>query len=111
MGGPVSYRKLVVCPDHGFSPFLWDGVKGGVVADGAYFYGTEPVSHALWCDFAEWMRSYSEAVYAEAGIPTTWCWHQFHERGLLLADRLRQEVGPRCEVVYQKPTEDRAATR
>lgn len=111
MGDPASYRKLVVYPDHGFSPFLWDGVQGGVLADGAYFYGHEPMSHALWIEFAEWMRGYSNAVYAHGGIPLSWSWDSFHERGLLLADRLRQEVGPECEVIYQKPTGDTAPTR
>lgn len=105
-GDRPRYRKLVICPDHGFSPFLWNGEKGGVVADGAYFYGPEPMSHALWSDFAEWMRGYTEAVYAEGGPPPSWSWKEFHRVGLGLAERLRQEVGPECEVVYQKPAED-----
>ncbi|MBW8311223.1 MAG: hypothetical protein K0M64_04235 [Rhizobium sp.] len=100
------YRKLVISPDHGNSPFLWNGDMGGVVADGAYFYGPEPMSYALWRDFAEWMRGFTEAVYAPGGPPASWSWTEFHRVGLGLAERLRQEVGPECEVVYRKPEED-----
>lgn len=106
LGARTRYRKLVIYPDYGFSPFLWDGEKGGVVADGSYFYGPEPMSHALWSDFADWMRGYTTAVFVEGGPPPSWSWKEFHRVGLGLAERLRQELGPECEVVYQKPVED-----
>lgn len=101
-----TYRKLIVRPGHGFSPFLWDGEAGGAVADGAYFYGPEPMSMALWVEFSDWVRDYSEAVYAERGIPSSWSWDTFHGIGRELAQRLRDELGPGCEVVYKAPEED-----
>ena len=99
-GDRKTYRKLIVRPGHGFSPFLWDGEAGGAVADGAYFYGPEPMSMALWIEFADWVRGYSEVVYAEDGIPSSWSWDTFHSTGRELSQRLRGELGPGCEVVY-----------
>lgn len=105
-GDRPKYRKLVICPDHGNSPFLWNGEGGGAIADGAYYYGTEPMSEALWADFADWMRGFTGAVYAKGGVPPSWSWEAFHRVGQLLAQRLREEVGPECEVIYRAPTED-----
>ena len=101
-----TYRKLIICPDHGNSPYLWNGQGGGAVADGAYFYGHEPMSEALWMVFAEWMRGFTEAVNAEGGVPSTWNWDEFHRVGQALAQRLGEEVGPGCDVMYPAPIED-----
>lgn len=109
MGGSghrPKHRKLVICPDHGNSPYLWNGEGGGVVADGAYFYGSEPVSSALWADFADWMRGFTDAAHSESGFPPSWSWEEFHRVGQALAHRLKEEVGLGCEVIYQAPIED-----
>lgn len=103
------YRQLLVCPDHGLSPFLWNKVSGGVVADGAYYYGHEPLSRELWEAFAEWVRSFSAAAYTEAGFPESWDWDAFHQTGRALARRLQQEVGPDCQVFYAAPEESPSA--
>jgi hypothetical protein len=108
-GDRKTYRKLLVRPGHGFSPFLWDGEAGGAVADGAYFYGPEPMSKVLWAEFAGWVRGYSDAVYAEGGIPPSCSWDAFHRTGRALAQRLRDELGRGCEVVYMAPEEDESS--
>jgi hypothetical protein len=64
------------------------------------------MSEALWTEFAEWMRGFTEAAYAEGGFPASWNWKEFHRVGHTLAQRLREAVGPDCEVVYQAPIED-----
>ncbi|QLQ27767.1 MAG: hypothetical protein HZT39_05315 [Pseudoxanthomonas sp.] len=64
------------------------------------------MSEALWAEFADWMRGFTRAVYAKGSVPPSWSWEAFHLVGQSLAQRLREEVGPECEVVYRAPTED-----
>jgi hypothetical protein len=100
------YRKLAICPDHGFSPYLWNREGGGVVADAEFFCGSEPMSRGLWEDFAAWMRRFSHAAYQPGGFPPEWDWPAFHGEGIDLAHRLKAEIGPDCELTYEAPPED-----
>jgi len=103
---PSQYRKLAICPEHGFSPFLWNRGEGGLVADAGFFYGSEPMFRSLWEGFAAWMLDFTSTAYTPGGFPPDWDWAGFHHRGMALARRLKIEVGPGCEVIYEKPLED-----
>jgi hypothetical protein len=106
---------LTVAPDYGTSPFLWTryGMRaGGNCCDASASCGSHPISTALWAEFRAWAIEYDGAPYVQSdeGLTPILDWPRFHERGLALARRLKQEVGT-IQVIYRvtgDPEPDRA---
>lgn len=128
MAPPLVEKKnsrplLTVMPDFGRA-FIWfysEGDEREVMCCDAGLLGrcdNHPMSDALFDAFSEWtdefesappvkeapseQSKYSDSPYLDLN------WPDFHERGLELAKRLKQEVGAAFRVVYTKPPEDPA---
>ena len=107
--------KLTVMADYGNAPFLWladspdmRGI-GGNLCDGVGWDESFPMSEDLWRKFADWVISFDKTRFDLSGYAEGWNWEGFHNRGLLLAQLLKNEVGDRYRVVYEKPWEDVAS--
>ena len=103
---------LTVMPDYGGGPYLWlienstpdcSLVGGNIGSDG--YWASEPslshVTQELREDFEDWVTQFG--LYAE--LPH-FKWEWFHQRGLILAQRLKNQVGDKFIVRYVKPCED-----
>lgn len=104
---------LSIMPDFGSGPFLWlsdqpeERAIGGNICDAVSWDPSVPLSEPLWELFAIWSGSFELAgVTSKEFEENGWDWSAFHERGLYLARRLKQEVGDDFRVVYIKPYED-----
>ncbi len=118
-------RILTIMPDYGNAAYAWirdegspdtsdigqavgsdgsvnDRHLGGNIGDATGFCTEEfPVSKELQEDFADWAIQFE--LYADF---RRFNWEHFHERGLVLARRLKKEVGNKAIVRYEKPCED-----
>ena len=107
--------KLTVMADYGNAPFLWLADSpdmrgtGGNLCDGVGWDESFPMSEDLWRKFADWAISFDKTRFDLSGYAEGWNWEGFHNRGLLLAQLLKNEVGDRYRVVYEKPWEDVAS--
>jgi hypothetical protein len=111
-----SRPVLTLMPDYGFGPFLWInreprtlGGVGGNCCSADSACGEHPLSRELLADLSRWVRQFERAPTREtdnAPFCVDLDWESFHERGLVLAKRLKTEVGEAWRVVYEKPKED-----
>jgi hypothetical protein len=56
----------------------------------------------LQSDFARWIDRFEQDALDNPNFP----WASFHQEGLLLSRRLKEELGNAANVVYVKPFED-----
>lgn len=111
-----AHPILTVMADFGSGPFLWInregndcGGIGGNCCDAIYRCGSHPMSDALFDAFIGWITEFETASWARASSgELDLNWPDFHERGLSLAKRLKDEVGTAFRVIYVKPVEDPA---
>lgn len=106
---------LTVMPDYGSGPFLWinrtgddtNGIGPNCCSHG-FACSSHPMSQALLRDFSEWVVEFEGAsdVDDDSLERLDLDWAGFHARGLVLAQRLKLEVGPAFRVIYSKPIED-----
>ena len=106
---------LLVVPDYGNAPFLWTryGMRaGGNCCDATARCELHPLSSELWRDMADWAIDFENAPRENGDLsaPVLLDWPSFHERGMVLARRLKAEVGA-IRVIYTRPTEDPARAR
>lgn len=103
---------LTVMPDFGSGPYLWlienstldCSLVGGNIASTGYWSSKPSLSHVsqeLREDFDDWITQFE--LYSE--FPR-FKWSLFHQRGLILAQRLKNQVGDKFIVRYVKPVED-----
>jgi hypothetical protein len=88
-------RHLRLAPDYSCFP-VWDG---GMVSPEAL-----GISDALRRDLQAWNDDYTDTGGVSPDVykrPATWDAGSFRERGLALADRLREELGPDVEVAVR----------
>ena len=99
-------------PDFGMGPYLWliknstpdCSLVGGNIASTGYWSSEPSLSHVsqeLREDFDDWETQFE--LYSEF---RRFRWELFHERGLILAQRLKNQVGDKFIVRYVKPFED-----
>lgn len=99
--------------DYGMAPFLWhvdapnqSGI-GGNICDGTGWDESCPMSEGLWRKFADWAVAFDRTrFYSDDFDAGDWDWLEFHARGIHLARWLKEEVGKKYRVVYDKPCED-----
>lgn len=106
----MSRPILSVMPDFGGGPYLWlqsDETAGSI--------GMNIASHQYWAkdthlpnvteelreDFDDWVTQFG--LYADS---RGFQWESFHRRGLVLARRLKKQIGDKAIVRYLKPSED-----
>ncbi|MBA4418538.1 MAG: hypothetical protein C0392_11620 [Syntrophus sp. (in: bacteria)] len=81
---------------------LYDKYVGGSMVDETGFYCDKlSISKELQEDFEDWAIRFE--LYADF---RRFNWERFHERGLILAKRLKKEIGDRAILRYMKPSED-----
>jgi len=104
---------LTIMVDYGGAPFLWladspeDTGIGLLCSNGLHYYEDNPLSIELWRKFAKWVLEFHHtAFYSEKFNSDHWDWLDYHKRGLELARLLKEEVGDKYRVVYDKPFED-----
>jgi hypothetical protein len=81
-----------VGPNHASSLFGWRG--------------NHLISDDLRDEFEKWQSLFERQVDVLAEVDTYFDWKTFHEKGLELCLRLKQEVGDVARIVYEKPFED-----
>ncbi|MDA8124829.1 MAG: hypothetical protein M0009_06560 [Deltaproteobacteria bacterium] len=103
---------LTVMPDYGSGPYLWILKEGSPDSRGV---GPNIASYECWPnddflshvtqevkeDFDDWVLQFEH--YAD--LPQ-FNWGSFHKRGLVLARRLKAQLGDRAIIRYVKPMED-----
>lgn len=77
---------------------------GGNIADATGWYGKHSLSIKLEADLVAWAIEFEREVNEET--EKTFHWLDFHSRGIVLARRLKAELGPDVRVIYEKPYED-----
>ena len=104
---------LTVMVDYGNAPFLWlvdapdQAGIGGNICDGIGWDESCPMSECLWRRFADWAITFDQTrFYSDDFDANEWNWLDFHARGIQLARWLKEEVGDKYRVVYDKPCED-----
>ncbi len=109
---PPFVPVLTVMVDYE-NAFLWlvdrpgQGGVGPNWCDGSFWDETFPMSEGLWCKFADWAIEFDRMPFYSDDCDTSgWDWGAYHERGLQLTRRLKEEVGDAYHVLYQKPGED-----
>lgn len=101
-------KTITVMADFGFGPYAWlkDALDqtdyvGLNIANRETGMTEFDISKQLELDFAEWIDRFERHALNNSNFP----WELFHQEGLLLAKRLKQEVGNFANIVYVKPTE------
>lgn len=103
---------LSIMPDYGSGPYLW--ILRNDTPD-TKLVGPCIASHECWPDdkilssvtkelqedFDDWVMQFE--LYAEL---IKFQWEPFHRRGLILAHRLKKQLGEKAIVRYIKPCED-----
>lgn len=111
MRTPERGVHYTVMPDYG-GAYAWINREGTAAlgpncADTASWAGDHPISDALHAAFTDWQREFECAAFAfvESSVVAL-DWIAYHERGIELAWRLKNELGAAARVFYEKPIED-----
>ena len=102
-------KTITIMPDFGFGPYAW--LKDA--ADESDYVGINManretgmtafhISDRLQSDFADWIERFETSALDNPNFP----WASFHEEGMALSHRLKEEIGEAANVVYVKPFED-----
>ena len=102
-------KTITIMADFGFGPYAW--LKDA--ADESDYVGINianlktgmtdfKISKQLEADFAKWIDRFERDALDNPDFP----WSSFHEEGICLSRRLKEEVGDATNVLYVKPFED-----
>ena len=102
-------KTITIMADFGFGPYAW--LKDA--ADESDYVGINianlktgmtafDISKRLETDFAKWIDRFERDAFDNPNFPRS----SFHEEGVILSRRLKEEVGDAANVVYVKPFED-----
>jgi hypothetical protein len=102
-------KTITIMADFGFGPYAW--LKDA--ADESDYVGMNianlktgmtafDISKRLETDFAKWIDRFERDALDNPNFP----WSSFHEEGVILSRRLKEEVGDAANVEYVKPFED-----
>ena len=102
-------KTIMIMADFGFGPYAW--LKDA--ADESDYVGMNianlktgmtifKISKELEADFAKWIDRFERNALDNPDFP----WSSFHEEGVFLSRRLKEEIGNAANVVYVKPFED-----
>jgi hypothetical protein len=104
-----SNKTVTIMADFGFGPYAW--LKDA--ADETDYVGINianlktgmtdlRISKQLESDFTKWIERFERDALDNPNFP----WSSFHEAGISLSYRLKEEVGDAVNVLYVKPFED-----
>ena len=102
-------KTITIMADFGFGPYAWlkdvanesdyVGINIANLKTGMTIF---EISKQLEADFANWIDRFERDALDNPHFP----WASFHEEGVFLSRRLKEEVGNAANVVYVKPFED-----
>lgn len=102
-------KTITIMADFGFGPYAWlkdasdaSDYVGINIANSHTGMTKFDISDSLQKDFAYWIGRFERNALDNPGFP----WASFHEEGLALSHRLKEEIGEAANVVYVKPYED-----
>ena len=110
---PKMYMKpnktITIMADFGFGPYAW--LKDA--ADETDYVGINianlktgmtdfKISKKLEADFSKWIECFERDALDNPDFQ----WPLFHEEGISLTRRLKEEIGDAAKVLYVKPFED-----
>jgi hypothetical protein len=102
-------KTITIMADFGFGPYAWlkdaadetDYVEINI-ANLKTGMTDLKISKQLEADFAKWIGRFERDALDNPDFP----WSSFHEEGISLSCRLREELGDAFNVLYVKPFED-----
>jgi len=101
-------KTITIMADFGMGPYAWlkdasdeTDYVGLNIANRETGMTEFDISPQLERDFAEWIQ-----VFERHSHRPDFSWKSFHEKGLLLSKRLKDEIGDLANVEYVKPMED-----
>jgi len=102
-------KTITIMPDFGFGPYAWlkdaadeSDYVGINIANRETGMTVFEISKRLQRNFADWVERFERGALDNPNFP----WASFHEEGLFLGRRLKEEIGKAANVVYVKPFED-----
>ena len=102
-------KTITIMADFGFGPYAWlkdaadeSDYVGINIANIKTGMAVFKISKQLEADFAKWIDRFERGALDNPDFP----WSSFHEEGLILSRRLKEETGNRVDIVYVKPFED-----
>lgn len=102
-------KTITIMADFGFGPYAWlkdstdeSDLVGINIANLKTGMTVFEISKNLQRDFANWIQRFEQDALDNPNFP----WASFHEEGLLLSHRLKEELGDAANVVYVKLSED-----
>ena len=102
-------KTITIMADFGFGPYAWlkdasdeSEYVGINIADLRTGMTVFEISKHLQRGFADWIDRFERDALDNPNFP----WSSFHEEGLFLSRRLKEEIGSAANVVYVKPSED-----
>lgn len=109
-------RTFTVMADCGVGEFLWGKdsdddsclVGGNIYSLMHEHYYPADISADLFIDMCHWARKYMQGEPRDWLLPWELDWEAFHQEGLALACRLKQEVGYSADIQYVRPWNDPA---
>jgi hypothetical protein len=102
-------KTITIMADFGFGPYAWlkdasdqTDYVGLNIANRKTGMTEFHITKKLEGDFAKWIERFERNALDNSNFD----WKLFHQEGVLLAKRLKQEIGSLANVVYVKPAED-----
>ena len=101
-------KIITIMADFGFGPYAWlknasdeTDYVGINIANRETGMTEFDISEQLERDFAQWIDRFEQGA-----LKDDFPWESFHQEGIQLSKRLKDEVGEIANVVCVKPTED-----
>jgi len=102
-------KTVTIMADFGFGPYAWlkdatdaSDYVGIDIANRKTGMADFEISQQLETNFAKWIDRFERHALDNPDFP----WSSFHEEGISLSYRLKEEVGDAVNVLYVKPFED-----
>ena len=102
-------KTITIMADFGFGPYAWlkdasdeSEYVGKNIANLKTGMTDFKISKQLEAGFAKWIGLFEREALDNLDFP----WSLFHEEGIRLSCRLKEEVGVAANVLYVKPFED-----
>ena len=113
MENPNNKLAYTIHADIGMAPWAWvkdasdhTAKVGGNMADACGWYGDHPISVELEQAFIAWAKFFDNHSWWSDDHPEiTFDWQAFNTQGILLAKRLKVELGDSVVVYYSKACE------
>jgi hypothetical protein len=95
--------RITIMPDYG--AYAWDEYRMDWSVNCGF--SDDKIADELHEDFLSWLAIFENTDIGKYGIPIiNFCWQEFHQKGLALAQRLKMLGKDNIVVFYERPYED-----